>query len=317
MIPRRHMLSLGLCAALAALAACRRESAPDSPASPLSAVLSTNSIHVGELAQLRLTANHPADTRVEWPDLNRGDDIIVRDQRAAPDSRPGHTVTLISLTSLSITNHIISTNLVRFVRADGAVSGEEPFPFLTLDVQSLLTGSNTAPRDIKGLAEWPANLSHRMLKVFGGVALLALLAGLIALWIRRRQKQAAIPALPPAAHEIALRALEALVARNYIETENAEPFYVELSAIVRTYLEQRFSLRAPELTTEEFIREAASSRRLSLDHQQLTLAFLEQSDLVKFAKHRPTSADMRAGLNAAERLVRETIPPPALQQEAP
>jgi hypothetical protein len=105
-----------------------------------------------------------------------------------------------------------------------------------------------------------------------------------------------------------LAALQILLAKKWIEQENIEPFYIELSTIARSYIEARFNLRAPELTTEEFIRETASSHHLSLDHQQLTGAFLEQCDLVKFAKHRPAQSDMRAAYSAAERLVRETIP---------
>ena len=106
-----------------------------------------------------------------------------------------------------------------------------------------------------------------------------------------------------------MNALRDLLAKGWIETENSEPFYIELSSIIRRYLEGRFGLRAPERTTEEFIREAVTSRLLSSDHQMLTSEFLEQCDLVKFARHRPKRADMQNGYNAAERLVRETIPP--------
>ncbi len=114
------------------------------------------------------------------------------------------------------------------------------------------------------------------------------------------------PPMPP--HQIALKALEALRAKGWIEALKIEPFYVELSAIVRRYIEARFGLRAPERTTEEFIRDALSSRKLSDVHRDLVAGFLEQSDLVKFARHAPGATDMQNALDSAGRLVHETMP---------
>jgi len=116
------------------------------------------------------------------------------------------------------------------------------------------------------------------------------------------------PPVPP--HERALHALAGLLSKHWIEQANVEPFYVELSDIVRRYIEDRFQLRAPEQTTEEFIRATANSALLSHDHRKLTSSFLEQCDLVKFARHRPGADDMRAAYSAGERLVRETTPLP-------
>ena len=75
---------------------------------------------------------------------------------------------------------------------------------------------------------------------------------------------------------------------------------MELSAIARRYLEARFQLHAPEQTTEEFLRDAASAGKLSPAHQQLVTDFLEQSDLVKFARYQPGQPDMRAAYDALD-----------------
>ena len=122
--------------------------------------------------------------------------------------------------------------------------------------------------------------------------------------------------------DLELALIESLRAKGWIEALNVEPFYVELSAIVRRYLEARFGLRAPERTTEEFIRDALTSKKLSDPHRDLVAGFLEQSDLVKFARHAPGPTDMRNALESAERLVHETMPvepepvrPPYVQEE--
>ena len=90
-----------------------------------------------------------------------------------------------------------------------------------------------------------------------------------------------------------------------------EPFVVRLSSIVRTYVEARFSIRAPERTTEEFIRDAVKSPDLTPAHRRRLADFLETSDLVKFACHRPGTPELLTALDSAETFVRETIPAPA------
>lgn len=294
------------------LAACsRREQAK--PVGPndllVSATLSTNTIHIGDAVKLRLRVDYPPDGTLVLPELNRGTEIMVRAQKPGLANGNGLFETEFTLTSLAVSNHVISTNSITFTGTNGRKL-EKPFPFFTLQVESLIQGTNIQARDVKGLANWPSSRWVRIAIVIASVVGAGLLIGAVALLLSHRKKQAAVRPPPPPAHEIAIRALEALRGRQYIERLQFVPFYVELSAIVRTYIESRFGLRAPELTTEEFIRETATSQALSIDHQQLTMAFLEQCDLVKFARHEPGADDMNAAFTAAERLVRETITPP-------
>ena len=63
-------------------------------------------------------------------------------------------------------------------------------------------------------------------------------------------------------------------------------FYVELTMVVRRYVQRRYGIKAPHLTTEEFLREVAgdSSRVSGLSSNVLSLRkFLESADMVKFA----------------------------------
>ena len=71
-------------------------------------------------------------------------------------------------------------------------------------------------------------------------------------------------------------------------------FYVELTMVVRRYVQRRYGIRAPHLTTEEFLRELGSSGRT--DRAKLA-EFLENADLVKFAGIEATTemADQATG----------------------
>lgn len=304
---------------LLALAACSRPAPTGviAEAPGVRAVLSTNTLHVGDHVHLRLAVQHPAGTRVEAPDLQRGREIVVRDLQQPADLQSAtSSVFEVQLTSLVVSNHVVGGPGLRLVGSDGQVT-TAAFPFVTLNVESMLAGTNAAFRSAKGLAAWPDRARQRALLIGG---LFALLAGALLAWwlIRCRRARPPVPAAPPTpAHVLALAALQALREKRLIEQGLVEPFYVELSAIVRTYLERRFGLHAPEQTTDEFIREAIRSCLLSLDHQHLVAVFLEQSDLVKFARHQPEAADMQNAAAAAERLVNETTPPPIPGASAP
>jgi hypothetical protein len=117
-------------------------------------------------------------------------------------------------------------------------------------------------------------------------------------WRRRARRRSA--------YEIARGRLERLLAQPRPAGEQIDAFYVELSGIVRRYLEDRFELRAPELTTEEFLVAVGQSPDLSHDHQTLLREFLRQADLVKFARIQPSSEDVEQSINAARRFLDET-----------
>ena len=295
------------------LTSCRRsdDGTPNLvDSSPLNVNLNTNAVRVGDVFQMTLTAVHPPTDTLAVPEIAQGKDLIVRNRQEKnqplADGRIRTTLKY-DLTSFVVGDHTISTGTVQFVHSDGTTTAI-PFPTAKFVVQSLLVGSNTHWRDIKGLANWPGGFPRWLT----GLVLISLLAVIAALLVHRLLTQPRTILQYPSslsAHETALNDLRRLLAKGWIETENFEPFYIELSSIIRRYLENRFGLRAPERTTEEFIREAATSRLLSSDHQMLTSEFLEQCDLVKFARHRPQRADMQNGYDAAERLVRETIPP--------
>jgi len=139
-----------------------------------------------------------------------------------------------------------------------------------------------------------------------GAAALAITAlGAVLYVVLNRRKAAAAPP-PPPAHQVALEALARLRRRMLLEAGQHEEYYVALSGIVRTYVESRFGLRAPEMTTEEFLLAMQRDRRLSTDHRSLLGEFLSESDLVKFARHMPTLEDAERTGTAARRFIEES-----------
>lgn len=140
--------------------------------------------------------------------------------------------------------------------------------------------------------------------ILGGSLLVVIAAGSVATWKILGTKRRI--AEQRSAYEDAIAALRTLEKRGAPGAEDADAWFVELSAIVRGYLERRYVIRAPELTTEEFLLEASRARELTAAHRAQLSAFLERCDRVKFAGYRPDSAESLATLEAARTFVEGT-----------
>lgn len=123
----------------------------------------------------------------------------------------------------------------------------------------------------------------------------------VAGWLRRAEERARLTAF-----DRAVARLERLARRGLPPADAADAWYVELSDIVRRYIEERFALRAPELTTEEFLVEAGRSAELTVAHGELLSAFLATCDRVKFARYSPGEEESQQALDEARRFLDET-----------
>jgi hypothetical protein len=184
---------------------------------------------------------------------------------------------------------------------------------LSFRVASVLSSAGKPQdiREIKPPRELPVSY---LIPILIGAGALILLAAFVALlrFLRRPRAAAARPPPPRSAHEIAYEELRKIKDQDLPGRGLIEEFYVRVSNVVRHYLENRFALRSPERTTEEFLSEMASSETLSLKHQELVGDFLSHCDLVKFARFRPAPRQIENVYDSAVTLVDETTPPAAI-----
>jgi hypothetical protein len=139
-----------------------------------------------------------------------------------------------------------------------------------------------------------------------GIAALAATLGtwLLARWRSRRGRDAAV--YVPPAHEWAWSEIARLIADDLIARGRVQEFYYRVSDIVRGYIERRFDVRAPEMTTEEFLTASASDPRFGRAHRDELARFLTACDLVKYAKHVPDTGEADGLLRAAREFIEQT-----------
>ncbi|MHC4725708.1 MAG: hypothetical protein ACYS17_00625 [Planctomycetota bacterium] len=157
--------------------------------------------------------------------------------------------------------------------------------------------------DIEGVVEMPQKASLWWVWVL----IIAFFAALAGGWILLRRKRVAklIRIFKPA-HEIAYERLKALVKENLVEAGKIKEFYERISSILRHYIEHRFDLRAPERTTEEFLAELKYTDVLSGSDKESLEEFLTHCDLVKFAKHSPTTEQIQQTFDLVKEFIEKT-----------
>ena len=141
-----------------------------------------------------------------------------------------------------------------------------------------------------------------VLGLVGGAAVLGVATTLALRSMRARRRILA----QRSAYDEAVAELRTLEHRGPPDAETADAWFVKLSSIVRRYLEMRYEIRAPELTTEEFLQVATARPELTTEHRGLLTSFLERCDRVKFAGYRPDADESIATLAAARGFVEDT-----------
>jgi hypothetical protein len=140
-----------------------------------------------------------------------------------------------------------------------------------------------------------------------GAAAIAAVAALVA-WLVVRRRRALPPPPPEPAWIVAERRLKELSSRGLPQAGKHEAYYVDLTAILRYYIEDRFHIRAPEQTTPEFLESASNSKRLTEEQQRVLSQLLRHGDRVKFAQYEPSVSEMDESFAVVMQFVRETVP---------
>jgi len=175
---------------------------------------------------------------------------------------------------------------------------------IKIKVESIKPGPNDKDdiRPLKSPAEIKGKFSVWIFVIF--ILLIVSIAAFI--YFKKKKEKEDKPALPPVpAEEIAKNALKALKEMKLIEKGLVKEYYIKLSDIIRTYIENRYRIFAMDRTTWELFQEMRSKRieRLCVDKINY---FLEDCDMVKFAKYTPIQKEIEEAYAKAEEIIEIT-----------
>ena len=188
------------------------------------------------------------------------------------------------------------------------------FEALEMEVRTMPVDTATfVIHDIKGQMGYPLTFKE-LLPWIGGVLLLAALVAL-AVWLVRRRRAAAEERKPrDPAYIVALRELDKWRGDKFWAPDKQKMFYSGITDTLKTYIEDRFGIDAPEMTTAELFAALKEAEDLPEDLREQTRELFECADFVKFAKHIASEEDNARALPTAVRFVTSTYQT-ALEEE--
>lgn len=157
-------------------------------------------------------------------------------------------------------------------------------------------------------------------KVFYIVGILLMATAVLGwFYLRGKARALKIPEIPEElkkpAWEVALYELEELKESDLLEKKLIKQFYINLSDIIRKYIQRRFQIVALDRTTLE-IKQELKGAKIDLKIIEQINSFLQDCDLVKFAKFIPKAERIDDQLKQAIEIVEQTKPKEVLSEDS-
>lgn len=147
---------------------------------------------------------------------------------------------------------------------------------------------------------WIVDNKYAALGFFAAGLILAFLAILVFRFLRRAVKERLMSPFERAGLE-----LDRLLRRNLPGKGLFKDFYIELTMVVRRYVERSYGLKAPKLTTEEFLAAAQQNSSFGEEQVKSLAGFLQSADMVKFAGMEATEEMADGAVESARAYLRK------------
>ena len=166
---------------------------------------------------------------------------------------------------------------------------------------------------IKAVISQPIIFDDYKNYIWLGLAILALILAIILYFVfRKKKEQIAIEnRIPP--YITAMQRLGELDEQQLWQNNKVKQYYIELTDIIRTYIERELNIPALESTTDELMETIQDFNKIkTLDLPKETIdnlqKLLQEADLVKFAKHKPVSGEIQSHRVDTELIIKDLKP---------
>lgn len=160
--------------------------------------------------------------------------------------------------------------------------------------------------DIKGQVRYPLTPSEVMPWALGGWLFACLVTAIVCLIIIRRRREAGVEVRRDPAYIVALRKLDRYRGDKMWAPEKQKGFYSGVTDTLKEYIDERFGIDAPEMTTAELFDALKGRQELTPEMFSEMKEMFERADFVKFAKFAATDEENASTLPLAVRFVTST-----------
>jgi hypothetical protein len=272
----------------------------------------TSELRIGETLAVELQVSAPLEWEIQWPrylDTLGGFEIL----EAGPIDQTESNGRRIQRQQLSLITfdsgaYRIPPQVVSYFKAgDTAVLESRSNPLL-MQVYTVVVDTTSGIKPIKEVVAVPITTAEVL--SWAGLVLLLLLIGFGIYWWRKKQQNKPVVETPKVVykvppHETAMRGLSQLESQRLWQQGETKAYYIQLTEIIRTYIEAKFDVPALESITHEILRDL---REVKLEEKQVHNLgeLLEIADLAKFAKLEPDSDRNLQAIETSREFVKRT-----------
>jgi len=261
------------------------------------AQLDSSNIYLGDQVNYRVTINQPSGISLSIPSytdsLHNGLEILAQSEIDTSFSEAGGLILkkTYTITSFDTGYYQIPPFYAEYETGQGKKAFYSDYvPLRVSRVDIAPPDSTDVIFDIAGPEKVGYGAGEILPWVF--LLLIAVLAGWLVYKYFPRKKKKEEEKGPPMpdepVHIIVLRELDKLEKKGLWQAGRMKEFYSELTDILRYYLEMRYSIPAPEMTTEEIGRSLAM-KNIGEDQLLSLKKLLQNADLSKFARYKHTA----------------------------
>jgi len=253
----------------------------DSASLQIQSEIDTTVARIGDVLNLNIISQNAGERIVVFPDIQETESMEIRNKSILTKRNKPYQISF-QIVFWDTGSFTIPEYTVEILKADSTNDISFSIDSIDIKIISMLTGAEDTnlrpikdPIALKKLINW-----YRWTLA---TILFLLLLTLLVLW-RRRIKKEPLEKIEvseyQSAKDIAIARLKEL--KNLISCDN-KTFYSQSSFIIREFLENKFYVRALEMTTSE-ISEFESDFELKKDDFINLMNLLDRADLAKFAK---------------------------------
>ena len=177
----------------------------------------------------------------------------------------------------------------------------------TIEVRAMPVDTATfVVNDIKGQMRYPLTFKELLPYIGAVLALVAIVWAAVWLVRRRRAGAGAEERTPESAYIVALRTLDKFRSDRYWAPEMQKAYYSGITDALKLYIEDRFGIDAPEMTTDELFSALKGRDGIPKQVFDSSRELFECADYVKFAKHVADRDEASSALGTAVEFVTAT-----------